>query len=81
MALLCVVFSCVFVTFTYGVMGQVWYYMVLIPDLCLHLYFSCVFGVFWLESCPCKCFIALYVTLAGSLGRCLNTHSSCFVFI
>ena len=40
--LLCVMFSCVFVTFPYGVPGlspgQVWYLTVLIPDLCL-LYF------------------------------------------
>ena len=33
--LLFVMFSCVFVTFPYGVIGQVWYMSVLIPDLCL----------------------------------------------
>ena len=38
--LLCVMFSCVFVTFPYGVPGQVRYLIVLIPDLCLVLYFS-----------------------------------------
>ena len=37
LARLCVVFSCVFVTFPYDVPGQVWY---LIPDLCLTLYFA-----------------------------------------
>ena len=31
--------SCVFVTFPYGVLGQVCYVVVLIPDLCLHPYF------------------------------------------
>ena len=35
LALLCVMFTCVLVTFLYGVPGQVWYYIVLIPDLCL----------------------------------------------
>ena len=35
--LLCVVFSCVFVTFPYGFPGRVWYLIVLIPDLCLPL--------------------------------------------
>ena len=33
LALLCVMFSCVFVTIPYGVLGQVWYLIVLIPDL------------------------------------------------
>ena len=29
-----VVFNCVFVTFPYGILGQVWYLIVSIPDLC-----------------------------------------------
>ena len=33
LALLCVEFSCIFVTFPYGVQGQVWYLIVLIPDV------------------------------------------------
>ena len=32
---LCVMFSCVFVTFPFGVLGQVWYLIVSILDLCL----------------------------------------------
>ena len=39
LALLCVMFSCVFVTCLYGVSGQVWYLIVSIPDLCLLAYF------------------------------------------
>ena len=39
MAFLYVIFSCVFVTFPYGVLGQVWYLIVLIPDLCSLPYF------------------------------------------
>ena len=38
LSLLCVVFSCVFVTFPYNVLGQVGYLIVSIPDLCLLLY-------------------------------------------
>ena len=34
-----VMFSCVFVTFPYGVLGQVWYLIVSILDICLPLYF------------------------------------------
>ena len=35
LALFCLLFSCVFVTFPYGTLGQVWYLIVSIPDLCL----------------------------------------------
>ena len=35
MAFLYVILSCVFVTFPFGVLGQVWYLIVSIPDLCL----------------------------------------------
>ena len=35
LALLYVMFYCVFVTFPYGVLGQVWYLIVSIPALCL----------------------------------------------
>ena len=38
LAFLCVMFSCIVVTFPYDVPGQVWYLIVSIPDLCL-LYF------------------------------------------
>ena len=38
LALLFVLLSCVFVTFPYGVPGQVLYLIVSIPDLCLLLY-------------------------------------------
>ena len=33
LALLCVMFSCVFVTFPYGVLGQVWYLIVSILSI------------------------------------------------
>ena len=39
LALLCVTFSCAFVTFPYGVLGQVWNLIVSIPDLCLLSFF------------------------------------------
>ena len=32
--LLFVILNCVFVTFPFGILGQVWYLIVLIPDLC-----------------------------------------------
>ena len=33
-------FSCVCVTFPYDILGQVWYLIVSIPDLCLLPYFA-----------------------------------------
>ena len=35
LALMCVMFSCVLGTFPHGVLGQVWYLIVSISDLCL----------------------------------------------
>ena len=40
MALLYVMFSCVFVTFPYDILCQMWYLIVSIPDLCLLPYFA-----------------------------------------
>ena len=37
--LLFVMSNCDFVTFQYGILGQVWYLIVLIPALCLLSYF------------------------------------------
>ena len=60
LALLCVMFSCVFDTFPYDVSGQVWYLIALIPDNCLLLYFvrckkkqvfSCRGPITFYESC------------------------------
>ena len=43
LTLLCVVFSCVFVTLPYFVPGQLWYLIESTPDLCHCLYFKCDF--------------------------------------
>ena len=42
--LLCVMFSCVIVAFPCGVLGQVWYFILSISDLCL-LFNFCPFLV------------------------------------
>ena len=44
LALWYVMFSCVFVTIPNGVLDQVWYLIVLIPDLCFLSYFVCIIG-------------------------------------
>ena len=35
-----VMFNCVFVTFPCGILGQVWYFIASIPDLCPFSYFK-----------------------------------------
>ena len=48
LVLLCVMLTCVFVTFLYGILGQVWHLIVLVPDLCLLPYFTfaaCIYSI------------------------------------
>ena len=51
MALLYVMFPCDFVTFPYGVSGQVWYLIVSSPDLCLLPYFSVWSSLILVQTC------------------------------
>ena len=48
---------CVFVTFPICVAGQVWYLIVLIPDLCLSLYFDTLGLYGCLILCHCQIFV------------------------
>ena len=41
LARLYVMFSCAFVTFPYGILGQVWYLIVSVHDLCFLSYINC----------------------------------------
>ena len=45
LALLYMMFSCVFVTFSFGVLGQVWYLMVSIPDIFLVPHFQTIIKI------------------------------------
>ena len=49
MALVCVVYHD-FVTFPFGILGQVWYLIVLIPNTCCLSYFSVLVCVFYARS-------------------------------
>ena len=44
--LLFVMFSCIFITFPCGILGQVWYFIVSIPDLCTLTYLFYVLALF-----------------------------------
>ena len=53
--LLCVMFNFVFVTFSCGVLGQVWYLIVSIPSLCrisYYIEFTYVFMCFFMFLLP-----------------------------
>ena len=43
--LLSVMFNCVFVTFPSGILGQVWYLIVSIPDFCCLSYFVYFYNI------------------------------------
>ena len=56
--LLCVMFNCVIVTFQCGILGQLWYLIVSIPDLCRLSYFVVI-----LYSC---CYVAVVFYVSSS---------------
>ena len=45
LALLYVIFLCVLSFFPYDILGQVWYLIVLIPDLCIIFYFQLILNI------------------------------------
>ena len=66
LALLWAVFSCVFVTFPCGVLGQVWYFIVLIPDICLLPYFDSVIRMFYHFTKEITTYCCQYLILSSS---------------
>ena len=85
LALLYVMFSLVFVTFPYGILGQVWYLIVSIPDLCRlpyvaaqmifqtpkqkNLYINSIYVV----NCA-FCIFCIHVTV---INKCSSTYTVC----
>ena len=53
---------CIFVTFPCGILGQVWYLIILFPDLCRLSYFALIL---YLLLSGCRCSISL---LRGVVG-------------
>ena len=70
LALLYVMFSCVFVIFPCGVLGQVWYLIVSIADLCLLTFncFSVMIRCMSQDACVCA-LQCLCFTLAESSSK------------
>ena len=64
-----VVFSCVFVTFPFGVLGQVCYLIVSIPDLFLRPYFECFAQ--WFPRSRCLRMLNGRTTDVGAIGIAL----------
>ena len=90
LALFCVMFSCVFVTFPCGVLGQLWYLIVSLPDFCTLTYFffsshGGFLGKCWpIGSLVCDVFLRqVFVAFPrGVLGQvwCLIVSILIFVF-
>ena len=62
--LLFVMFNCVFVTLPCGILGQAWYLIVSVPDLCLLLYFCQLLLTLYLESSVAVQGLKLAINLA-----------------
>ena len=82
LAILRVMFPCVFVTFPYGVLGRVWFLIVLIPDICLLLYILYVCrnrahfgGKSW---CICWAYRRKTKTAKDQISMCNCTCVYCF---
>ena len=79
LALLFVVFSCAFVTFQFGVLGQAWYLIVSIPDLCILSYFvepDCILRV-WISCFElCNKIQCAYNPMPVLFGLVLNDAST-----
>ena len=68
--LLCAMFYCVFIAFLCGVLCQVWYLIVSIPDLCLLTYFD--------PQCNCCWCLALRKASCGLFLTSLSVGSGWF---
>ena len=72
-----VICYCVFVTFPYGVMVQVWYLIVSIPDLCLLLYF---YETKCKKEVKCSTSLPLYRLFQGRFINRIRHDHSCKIF-
>ena len=70
--LLVVMFNCVFVTFPYGNLGQVWYLIVSIPDICRLSYFN-HFPLF--NFLTDRSFCGSFLSFVFRVCRCLTALS------
>ena len=64
---------CVFVTLPCGVLGQVWYLIVLIPNICLIPYFA--FASFYSFCKFCFVFLFAEVVFLSSLEKMITLRS------
>ena len=87
LALLYVMFSCAFVTFPYGFLGQVWYLIVSITDLCLLSYFAiqhCMFenrmrrhSKFWKIYYKMEKHCGLEMVFVNTVTACYRIFKTC----
>ena len=70
--LLFVMSNCDFVTFPCGILGQVWYLIALIPDLCRLSYFGLLFDKFILLLKPIDLKFRKVTLSFGLKGTCIK---------
>ena len=75
-----VMFNCDFVS--YGILGRVWYLIVLIPDICRLFYFVMVFCILVLQSSfAADQFISLLFMKYFFVFSCSNPNGLTYIFI
>ena len=70
-------------TFPYGVLGQVWYLIVWIPDLCLHYFYFMYTHAQFDQNIPCSSRVTQWAFLLKELNRqkwCSATHCHLFAY-
>ena len=74
---------CIFVTFPWGILGQVWYLIVLFPDLCQLSYFSYLGTPFFKEQFDFKYLYELLILDVINIntysidGKIIISHGKC----
>ena len=79
--LLFVIFNCVFVTFQCGILGQVWYLIVSILDLCRLSYFAFKVAMLWgLQAVSLQYYDDYVYTFVCILRICISTRNNIFCY-
>ena len=71
-----VMFSCVFATFPCGVLDQVWYLIVSIPDLCLLTFIARIYGCRFIARTRMLIFARIWCVYCHNLGAGKNIDAA-----
>ena len=78
-----VMFNCVFVTFPCGILCQVWYLIVSVPDLCHLSYFENILTISTKQGCLFLTFCPFYLNVSQvhRMARLTDSFSIVYVFL